>query len=249
MHNLQFFNLLFSITLLSVIALFFFYGRRVFHVIQSENQVLKAEKEHIQSLYDDMKIFKHDYVNTMSSIGAYISQNDITGLRHFYSNIYSEINDVKVLQSINTSSINEPSIYGIIYSKYKEAKLNNINFEFHSMIDYKKLNIDVFSFSKMLGILLDNAIYNAKLSKEKKIYLSLETEKDNKQTLILKNSYANKDVDINKIFDKHYSTKATKSGLGLWEVKHIIDNNYNAEISTSKNNEFFTQKIVMESIN
>ena len=60
--------------------------------------------------------------------------------------------------------------------------------------------------------------------------------------LIVENTYTNKDVDTDKIFEKGYSTKEGNTGLGLWEVRQILRKNHNLNLFTTKNEKFFTQQ-------
>ena len=62
------------------------------------------------------------------------------------------------------------------------------------------------------------------------------------QLLIIENTYTNKDVNTDKIFEKGYSTKKGNTGLGLWEVRQILKKNNNLNLFTTKNDEFFTQQ-------
>ena len=104
----------------------------------------------------------------------------------------------------------------------------------------------IYEFSKILGILLDNAIDAAKNSVEREVFVSAEISKNLTQTIAIKNSYSNKDIDIKSIFNKGFSTKKIKSGIGLWEVKEIVKRYPNAKIHTSKDDEFFIQKLILK---
>ena len=90
------------------------------------------------------------------------------GLKAFYSRLNFDMQSVNNIQLINLNTINEPSIYNLISSKHKIILQNNIKFEFHNSINYKKLPIHSYELSKILGILLDNAIDASLLSKEKR---------------------------------------------------------------------------------
>ena len=176
---------------------------------------LKFEYNKLKSFIDDIRIFKHDYNNTLCSIGGYISLNDMKGLEKFYNKLTFDITKTNTTQIINPSIINEPSIYNLLITKHNEIIRNNLKFNFYSAINYKDLNISPYDFSKILGIFLDNAIYAANKSDEKEIYLSCEMNKNKDYKITIKNSYTNKDVDINKIFLKGYSSKTVKSGLRI----------------------------------
>ena len=207
---------------------------------------LKSQNFAMQNLVDNVRAFKHDYNNTLCSIGGYISLNDMTGLKDFYSRLNFDMQAVNNIQLINTNNINEPSIYNLISSKHKIMLQNNIKFEFYNSINFKTLPIPSYEFSKILGILLDNAIDASLLSKEKEISLICRC-KNNNYSIILKNSYINKDVNTEKIYQKGFSTKKIKSGLGLWEVSKILENFPQISLITQKDDNYFTQSLQITS--
>lgn len=211
-----------------------------------ETEKLRKENENLKELVDKLRIFKHDYCNVIASISGYIALNDMSGLKKFVESIMNEINEVNQLQSINMDTINEPSIFSLISSKYRLAISNNVAFNFFSNINYQELNMGIYEFSKILGILLDNAIDAAKNSSEREVFVNFEVSKGLVQTVTIKNSYSNKDIDIKSIFNKGFSTKKIKSGIGLWEVKEIVKRYPKAKINTIKDDEFFIQKLVLK---
>ena len=96
----------------------------------------------------------------------------------------------------------------------------------------------------MLGIRLDNSIEAAKECEEKIINVKFyDDESRDRQLVIIENTYANKDVDTIKIFEKDYTTKEHNTGLGLWEVNKILNKHNNLSLFTTKNNKFFIQQL------
>ena len=121
-----------------------------------------------------------------------------------------------------------------------------MNFEI--VLDLENLNIKTYDLTLILGILLDNAIDAAKDSKEKIINVIIR--KDNKASrnlFIIENSYSNKDVNVDRIFEKGYSSKTNEDkeshGLGLWNVRKILKKNNNLNLFTSKNKNMFKQQL------
>lgn len=115
-------------------------------------------------------------------------------------------------------------------------------------LDLSTLNMKIYEFTRILGILLDNAIEAAEQCREKEIHVILRKDpKVNRQLLIIENTYANKDVDTEKIFEKGYTSKETedkkKHGLGLWEVRKILRKNDNLNLFTHKDSDFFKQQL------
>lgn len=208
-------------------------------------KTMHIEQKELKKVIDGIRVFKHDYSNTLSSIGGYISLNDMKGLRKYYDKLTIELNNTNNLQMINKLTINEPSIYNLLASKHNIILQNNLKFDFYSSINYKDLNVCIYDFSKLLGIFLDNAIDAANKSKEREISLTCRKNINKDYQITIKNSYINKDVDIKKIYLKGYSSKSIKSGLGLWEVSKILKSNPNIKLNTDKDNSYFTQTLVI----
>ena len=64
---------------------------------------------------------------------------------------------------------------------------------------------------------------------------------------IIENTYSNKDVNIERIFEKGYTSKTEKDnnnhGLGLFEVRKILKKNNNLNLFTTKDNKLFKQQL------
>ena len=63
------------------------------------------------------------------------------------------------------------------------------------------------------------------------------------QLVIIENTYMNKEINTETIFQKGYSTKSGNSGLGLWEVRQLLSKNHNLNLFTSKTTDFFRQQL------
>lgn len=112
-------------------------------------------------------------------------------------------------------------------------------------LDLSTLNMKIYEFTRILGILMDNAIEAASDCENKSIHVSFRKEENRSRfVMVIENTYANKDIDINRIFDKDFSTKSkkTNSGLGLWEIRQILKKNNNLDLYTTKNEEYFIQE-------
>lgn len=213
---------------------------------------LEQEKEYnksLKSMQDELHGFRHDFSNILCTIGGYVQVKDMDGLSKYYSQIQKDINKVNNLGALNPETINHPAVFALISSKYNRALENNIEMNINIFLDLNKLNMKIYEFTRILGILLDNAIEAAKECDEK--IINMEIRKDtgrNRQLLIIENTYSNKDVNTDKIFEKKYSTKKGNSGLGLWEVRKILSKNTNLNLYTTKNNDLFKQQLEMYNI-
>lgn len=70
-----------------------------------------------------------------------------------------------------------------------------------------------------------------------------DSQRNNTQIVSIENSYNNKDVDTSTIFEKGKTSKVNHSGMGLWEVKQILNRNNNVNLSTIKDEKIFKQTL------
>ena len=195
-------------------------------------------------LYDNVKGFKHDFDNMVNIIGGYIQVNDIEGLKKYYASLEKDCARVNNVRMLNPNIINNPGIYNLIVSKYKKATDLDININFEFFFDFENLHMPIYEFSRILGILLDNAIEAAKECEEKQINLAFrESRKQHVQLVIIENTYMNKDIDTKQIFEKGISGKENHSGIGLWEVNNIVKKNNNIVLNTTKDEKYFKQEL------
>lgn len=210
---------------------------------------LEQEKEYNKSLklmQDELHGFRHDFSNIMCTIGGYVLVKDMNGLSKYYSQIQKDVIKMNNLGALNPETINHPAIFALINSKYSKALEFGIEMNINIFIDLNKLNMKIYEFARVLGILLDNAIEASKECDEKIINIEIRKEANrNRQILLIENTYPNKDVNTEKIFEKKYSTKQGNSGLGLWEVRKILTRNTNLNLFTSKDDRLFKQQLEM----
>ena len=197
-------------------------------------------------MQDELHGFRHDFSNIMCTIGGYVQVKDIEGLAKYYSQIEKDVVKINNVGTLNSEVINNPAVFILISSKYSKALELGIQMNINVFIDLNNLNMKIYEFTRILGILLDNAIEAAKECDEKIINIEIRKEsKRNRQILLIENTYSNKNVDTEKIFEKKYSTKKGNSGLGLWEVRKILTKNTNLNLFTSKDDIFFKQQLEM----
>ena len=107
----------------------------------------------------------------------------------------------------------------------------------------------IYEFTRILGILLDNAIEAADECDEKNVYVHIRNDKrHNRQLLIVENTYKDKNINTDKIYEKNYSTKPQNTGLGLWEVRQLLKRNNNLNLYTTKTERLFKQQLEIYNI-
>lgn len=212
--------------------------------VEEDLEQEKLYNKTLQILHDNIRAFKHDFANILSGIGGYVDTNDMEGLRKYYKQLLQDCNQVSNLGSLNPEVINSPSVYSVLANKYYRADSLGIKINLESFIDFKNLHMGIYEFTRILGILMDNAIEAASECDNKLINVVIRNDvKQHRQLLIIENTYKEKDINLDKISEKGYSTKPNNTGLGLWEVDRIIKKHKNLARFTSKNEEFFKQQI------
>lgn len=251
----------FSACFYSTLILFLYFLFSMFalsRTLKLEQTELDLEEQKLYNktlniLYDNVRGFKHDFGNIMQAIGGYTASNDMAGLKNYYTQLLEDCQIVNDLNILNPEIINNPAIYSLLTSKYHKAEELGIKIHLDVFLDLGNLNINIYELSRILGILLDNAIEASMLSSEK--IINIDIRKDNrlnKDLFIIENSYSNKNVNTDEIFEKGYSSKedhfkedSSKNyhGLGLWEVRKIIKKHKNLNLYTTKNNLLFKQQL------
>ncbi len=198
-------------------------------------------------LHDSIRGFKHDFHNIVQSIGGYADRGDLEGLRVYYRQLLQDCGRTNNLTALNPEVINNPAIYNVMATKYHKADEIGVQINLGIFIDLNEIekHMKIYEFTRILGILLDNAIEAASECENKIIHVSFRKEQNRRRLLvIIDNTYKNKDVNVDKIYEKDFSTKSkeTNSGLGLWEVRQILKKNNNLNLFTTKSEEFFSQQ-------
>lgn len=198
-------------------------------------------------LHDSIRGFKHDFHNIVQSIGGYADRGDLEGLRVYYRQLLQDCGRTNNLTALNPEVINNPAIYNVLATKYHKADEIGVQINLGIFIDLNEIekHMKIYEFTRILGILLDNAIEAASECENKIIHVSFRKEQNRRRLLvIIDNTYKNKDINVDKIYEKDFSTKSkeTNSGLGLWEVRQILKKNNNLNLYTTKSEEFFSQQ-------
>jgi two-component system sensor histidine kinase AgrC len=241
----------FYIVLLSLIGLLTYIIinlNTIFTVAKLETTSMNLEEEKLynktlQILHDNMRAFKHDFWNIIQGIGGYIGKNDMDGLKEYYSKLVEDCQQVNNLTALSPSVVNNPAIYNVLANKYHTADELGIKIDLEVFMDLNELNINSYELTRILGILMNNAIEASKECDEKIINVTFRKDKrKNMQLIIVENTYKDKEIDTEKIYEKGFSTKQGNTGLGLWEIRQILKKHNNLNLYTTKNDEFFIQQ-------
>ena len=245
-------NLPIHITFLNfLIALIYFiisiYSLNKSFKLISTTQKLETANKYNKSLgilKDNIRCFKHDFDNIVTTIGGYVRTNDMEGLKEYYLQLEDDCQRVNNLFLLSPNIINNDGIYNLLTKKYEKAESKNIKFNMTFLLDLSTLRMKIYEFARILGILLDNAIEASSETNEKIINLIFKDDtENNRQLIIIENTYKDKNINTEKIFEKGVSSKENHTGIGLWEVRKLVSKNNNINLHTSVNQKYFSQQL------
>ena len=240
------------ISFISFVSLLAYFGMSLYSLTRimkliTTTQKLESAEEYNKSLsimHDSVRSFKHDFDNFVATIGGYVKTDDMEGLKKYYYELEEDCQKVNNIATLNPNIINNAGIFNLLSTKYHEADSKNIKINLEFFLDLNTLNMKIYEFSRIFGILLDNAIEEADKCDEKIINIIFRNEPNkNRQVIIVENTYTNKDVNTDEIFKKGISGKENHSGLGLWEVRQILKKNSNLNLYTAKDDKLFKQQL------
>ncbi|MFW2491749.1 sensor histidine kinase [Clostridium chromiireducens] len=206
---------------------------------------LQEYTSNLESMYNDMRKFRHDYINILSSMTGYFENKDLDGLEEFFNkkilNLSESISkkDYKLdkLQNIKVTEIK-----GLLSSKVIRAQELGIDVFIDIMEPVEFINMDVIDLCKSIGILLDNAIEAALLCIDPSLKIGIINKK-NSIVILIMNSCLKENPPIYKMFQKGFSTKGTNRGLGLSSLHEVLSNYPYISLDTSIVNEEFIQNL------
>lgn len=216
--------------------------------VQMDLYTSELHNKTLVGMVDGVRTLKHDYNNIIQALNGYVATKQYDKLTEHINGVLKECNIVNNLSVIDPKIFNEPAIYGVVGAKYFLANKDNITFDFDILTDISKIAFPMPDLSRILGILLDNAIEATKKSNNQYIRLEMKFDKRKNADIIrVINTFdTNIQIDLNKIYEKGFSTKKVKSGIGLWEVKKLIDKNKNSQVFATIEKDKFVQNIIIE---
>ncbi len=208
-----------------------------------ELQSLENYSKHVESLYQEVRSFRHDYANILLSIKESIDRNDLETIKKIYQDIIDEskglVKDSK-FDLTRLSHISNSAIKSSMSAKFLEAENLGIpiTLEVSQMMDCPK--IPLITYIRILSILFDNAIEAATQAEQPRISVANFYQDDN-FVFMIENSTKEESVPIDKIYQKGYSSKGDNRGIGLATVYEFQQEYDNLSIETTSSNHSFKQ--------
>lgn len=240
---------LFNLLLLSVFLFFIVFAFIKNHLAQKEKQEKETLLEFIseyEKIIDENRINKHEMLNNLIILRSFEDKN---------TEEYNKVLDDLIVTYDNNSdacikniSKLPTGLKGILYYKINDMKNKNINLNVNISkrvsSPLEKLPLDEYVIlSRIIGIVMDNALEASIKSKEKFVMIEVFEQNDN-VIIIIENSYNNK-VDVNDLKKKNFSTKGKSRGLGLYIANMLLKKSKHIEM-TQHAEELFITKLTIK---
>ncbi|MFX4035137.1 sensor histidine kinase [Streptococcus suis] len=201
---------------------------------------------HVESLYKEIRSFRHDYTNILISLNEAIKEEDIVAIRSIYQEVIAD-SDRKFYDGkydiARLSNIQNPAVKSLLSSKMLEAQKKGIAISVEVDAEIEPPALELIEFITILSILLDNAIDAAEQCTNGNIVFAYFQEYDRK-IVVVENTTVEDKVATNHIFEYGHSTKGDNRGIGLANVKAILHKYPKFSISTNSSNHRFVQELV-----
>ncbi|PZP92911.1 MAG: ATP-binding protein [Staphylococcus capitis] len=199
----------------------------------------------IESINNEMRKFRHDYVNILSTLSEFIREDDMQGLKKYFNEQIVPMKDNMKTRSIKLNGIENlkvREIKGLITTKILQAQEKAIPISIEVPDEIDKIKMNTIEFSRISGIILDNAIEASEALDDALIQIAFINNEES-VTFIVMNKCSDDTPKIHELFEEGFSTKGDNRGLGLSTLKELTDQNENVLLDTVIENGYFVQKV------
>ena len=218
-------------------------------VLQKEIQLqnLSHYSQQVEGLYQEIRSFRHDYANILSSLKIGIDQKDINLVSQVYDSVLKNSGEKlkgKRFDVAQLRNINDLALKSLLLSKLSEAQNLSVPVSLEISEQFSIKNMEQIDFLTITSILLDNAIESA--AEGGIAVCFLEDTEWNKLVMIVKNSTLEREIELRDIFKRDNSSKGVGRGIGLANVRRILKSYPNVCLKTTSKNYVFTQILEIE---
>ncbi|MDG0820555.1 GHKL domain-containing protein [Staphylococcus equorum] len=201
----------------------------------------------IEEINHEMRKFRHDYVNILSTMSDFIRENDMEGLDQYFHEEILPMQDSMQMNAIKINGIENlkvREIKGLLTTKILQAQEKNIRISIEVPETIEKIEMPIINLSRVIGILLDNAIEaSEKIVDDPLIRIAFIKNEDDSVMFIVMNKCDTDMPRVHTLFQENFSTKGKNRGLGLSTLKELTDTTSNVLLDTTIDNNYFIQKV------
>lgn len=213
----------------------------------SQIDSISKYSNHIESLYKEVRSFRHDYTNILVSLNESIKKRDIDEVERIYNAVLKESDksfynsQYDIAKLVHLKNL---AMKSVVSAKLIEAQNRGIDVSVEIAEPIGTSQIDLVDFITILSVFLDNAIEAAVNAEAPRISFTYFQENENK-ILVIYNTTADYKIHTKNIFQYGVSTKGEGRGIGLSNVKQILSKYPKVTLETKSLDHEFTHELKM----
>ncbi|MCE7784547.1 quorum-sensing sensor histidine kinase AgrC [Staphylococcus xylosus] len=248
----KFISVMYAVVIITTAILIITISFSIIRQIQYKRNMQEIENYYkytlqIEKINHEMRKFRHDYVNILSTLSDFIREEDMEGLRDYFHSEILPMQDSMQMNAIKINGIENlqvREIKGLLTTKILQAQEKNIHISIEVPEPIEKIDMPIINLSRVIGILLDNAIESSeKITEEPLIRIAFIKNEDTSVTFIVMNKCEPNMPKVHTLFQENFSTKGKNRGLGLSTLKELTDSTTNVLLDTTIDNNYFIQKV------
>ena len=214
---------------------------------QEQDRDMERYSRHIEELYKEVRSFRHDYTNLLTSLRLGIEEEDMEQIKEVYDSVLKDSsqklqdNKYDLGRLVN---IRDRALKSLLAGKFLKARDKYIVFNVEVPEEIQVEGMSLLDFLTIVSILCDNAIEAS--AEASQPYVSIAFLKSGaKENFIIENSIKEEGIDVSEIFSFGVSSKGEERGVGLYTVMKIVESYPNASLNTICQNQVFRQILTM----
>lgn len=201
--------------------------------------------QHLEEIQQNMRTFKHDYKNMMSSLYLQSKEGHVEEMGKTLSRLIDDFDEdigkkMNLTNQLSNIQINE--VKSLMIQKITKIDQNQIPLHLEVLYPIQTVKVNIMDLCRILGILLDNAI--EEVSNEKGDISVVLSNQDAGLYIIVDNQLFH-EMNMPDIFREGYSTKDNHHGVGLVSLQRIIEKYPNVTHAARIRNNRFIQEITI----
>ena len=211
---------------------------------------MERYSRHIEELYKEVRSFRHDYTNLLTSLRLGIEEEDMEQIKEVYDSVLKDSsqklqdNKYDLGRLVN---IRDRALKSLLAGKFLKARDKKIVFNVEVPEEIQVEGMSLLDFLTIVSILCDNAIEASAEANQPHVSIAF-LKNGEQETFIVENSIKEEGIDISEIFSFGASSKGEERGVGLYTVMKIVESHPNTSLNTTCQNQVFRQVLTVHSM-
>ena len=208
---------------------------------------MERYSRHIEELYKEVRSFRHDYTNLLTSLRLGIEEEDMEQIKEVYDSVLKDSsqklqdNKYDLGRLVN---IRDKGLKSLLAGKFIKAREKDIVFNVEVPEEIQVEGMRLLDFLTIVSILCDNAIEASVEVGQPHVSIAF-LKNGAQETFIIENSIKEERIDISEIFSFGASSKGEERGVGLYTVMKLVESYPNASLNTTCQDQVFRQVLTV----